>query len=328
MINSLVSIIIPTYNRAHIINETLDSIAAQTYQSWECIMVDDGSTDDTDKIVNKYLEKDIRFQFYSRPENRLKGANACRNFGIENSKGEYIMFLDSDDICETFCLQERVEKVVNDSSADLLIKDTSLFILNEKYTFSINKDPEINTSENYLRMFLRYEIPWPIMGCFYKKSALENCKFDENLNRFQDVSFNIKLLSQAKQLKIVRDFKIDTYYRVDDNKVFNEGFVSNMLNALLVFYQIHVNLIQDKNYAADLRKFSCKIILEFVIPYFSQNKKVSNRIFFWSVNSKLYTINQKRVLLLMMIFLNTRLFEVKKIAMNKFRNRFKRILSQ
>lgn len=169
----LTSIIIPTYNRAHVIGETLDSINAQTYENWECIIVDDGSTDDTNIIVKKYLEKDNRFQFHHRPDNRLKGANACRNFGIENSKGEYIMFLDSDDICEPFCLTERVDKVVNDSSIDLLIRDTGLLTDSKKQAFSINKDPERKSSENYLRMFLSYEIPWPIMGCFYKKKHFE-----------------------------------------------------------------------------------------------------------------------------------------------------------
>ena len=76
----LVSIIIPTYNRAHLIAETLDSIIAQTYTNWECIVVDDGSTDPTDELMETYCKKDSRFQYYHRPKNRPKGANACRNY--------------------------------------------------------------------------------------------------------------------------------------------------------------------------------------------------------------------------------------------------------
>ena len=60
--NNLVSIIIPTYNRAHLIGETLDSISAQTFRNWECIIVDDGSTDDTATLIANYIKKDIRFQ--------------------------------------------------------------------------------------------------------------------------------------------------------------------------------------------------------------------------------------------------------------------------
>ena len=69
--NPLVSIIIPTYNRAHLIGETLDSVLAQTYQNWECIIVDDGSSDNTDDVVNDYVKKDPRFKYYYRPDEHL-----------------------------------------------------------------------------------------------------------------------------------------------------------------------------------------------------------------------------------------------------------------
>ena len=95
--NPLVSIIIPTYNRASLISETLDSILAQTYTNWECLIVDDGSSDNSEIIINKYVELDSRFKFYHRPADRIKGANTCRNFGFELSEGKYIQYLDSDD---------------------------------------------------------------------------------------------------------------------------------------------------------------------------------------------------------------------------------------
>ena len=98
MTDPLVSIIIPTYNRAHLIGETLDSVLVQTYENWECIIVDDGSTDNTSKLLESYVQKDSRFQYHHRPSNRLKGANACRNYGFELSKGDYIQWLDSDDL--------------------------------------------------------------------------------------------------------------------------------------------------------------------------------------------------------------------------------------
>lgn len=94
----LVSIIIPTYNRAHLIGETLDSVLEQTYQNWECIVVVDGFTDYTMELLEFYIEKDLRIKFHQRPNNRKEGANACRNYGFELSKGEYIQWLDSDDI--------------------------------------------------------------------------------------------------------------------------------------------------------------------------------------------------------------------------------------
>jgi len=98
MSKPLVSIIIPTYNRAHLIKETLNSIIAQTYINWECIIVDDGSTDDTKVIVEEYVKRDTRFLFYKRPDSKIKGANSCRNFGFEISSGAFVQWFDSDDV--------------------------------------------------------------------------------------------------------------------------------------------------------------------------------------------------------------------------------------
>ena len=92
-----VSIIIPTFNRGCLLEETLQSILKQTYTKWECIIVDDGSTDNTEKIVEKYIKSDSRIQYYKRPETRKKGANSCRNYGFKLAKGEYINWFDSDD---------------------------------------------------------------------------------------------------------------------------------------------------------------------------------------------------------------------------------------
>jgi glycosyltransferase involved in cell wall biosynthesis len=76
----------------------LDSVLAQTYQNWECIVVDDGSTDNTAEILEKYIKKDVRFQYHRRPEDRPAGGNAARNYGFELSKGTYIQWFDDDDV--------------------------------------------------------------------------------------------------------------------------------------------------------------------------------------------------------------------------------------
>ena len=89
---NLISIIIPTYNRAHLIGETLDSVLAQTYPHWECLFIDDGSTDNSIEVIQAYTKQDKRMKLFTRPAHRMKGANACRNIGLENAVGEYIVF--------------------------------------------------------------------------------------------------------------------------------------------------------------------------------------------------------------------------------------------
>lgn len=94
MQSPLISVIIPCYNQGRFLSETLDSVLAQTYENWEAIIVNDGSTDNTQEIANRYCLRDQRIS-YIYQENA--GLSAARNTGVRNSRGEYILPLDSDD---------------------------------------------------------------------------------------------------------------------------------------------------------------------------------------------------------------------------------------
>lgn len=126
-INPLVSIIIPTYNRAHFIADTLNSILTQTYTNWECIIVDDGSTDDSEFIISKYATSDSRFKFYNRPIDRIKGANTCRNYGFELCKGEYINWFDSDDIM----FEDFLDAKIKEFTSEINLVVTTCFMVDE-----------------------------------------------------------------------------------------------------------------------------------------------------------------------------------------------------
>lgn len=140
----LVSIIIPTYNRAQHIGETLDSVIAQTYRNWECIVVDDRSWDHTPEMLSFYCERDSRIQFHSRPKNRPKGANSCRNYGFELSKGRYIQWLDSDDLLSPQKLEAQVYLLESNNGEIATVKWAR---------FSCNKEelklPELETYRDF-----------------------------------------------------------------------------------------------------------------------------------------------------------------------------------
>lgn len=104
----LVSIIIPTYNRASLLRDTIESVMSQTYDNWECIIVDDNSTDSTKELVNEYGKNDSRFLFTTKPDGIAKGASSSRNIGLQLSKGEYIQFLDSDDILASNKIEKQI----------------------------------------------------------------------------------------------------------------------------------------------------------------------------------------------------------------------------
>lgn len=101
-----VSIILPTYNRAHCIGTAVESIISQTYPAWELLVVDDGSTDDTEEIVAGYAACDDRVRYYRQPQNR--GVSAARNEGIRLARFDYIAFQDSDDVWHPDKLEKQI----------------------------------------------------------------------------------------------------------------------------------------------------------------------------------------------------------------------------
>ncbi|NJM80308.1 MAG: glycosyltransferase family 2 protein [Flavobacterium sp.] len=103
----MISIIIPVFNRQHLIIETLVSIQNQTFQNWECIIVDDGSTDNTVEIISEQIIGDERFHLFKRPTHLKKGPSSCRNYAFSKAKGQFIQFFDSDDIMHPEHLQKK-----------------------------------------------------------------------------------------------------------------------------------------------------------------------------------------------------------------------------
>ena len=132
----MISIIIPIFNRQHLIEETLNSIIAQTYTNWECIIVDDGSTDNTVAITKKIIEADKRFQLVKRPPHLKKGPSSCRNYAITKIIGDYIQFFDSDDIMHPEHLKLKIEAIQdNELYARALSQNKTYAIINTPLIF-------------------------------------------------------------------------------------------------------------------------------------------------------------------------------------------------
>lgn len=191
--SSFVSIIIPTFNRAHLIIETLGSVLAQTYKNWECIVVDDGSTDHTKEVMAAFCKKDSRFQYYQRPNNKPKGANACRNYGLELSKGEYINWFDSDDLMHKDKLKIQVEQLHN-SSYNYVICQTMMFDVKNNKEIGL-KSSRLR-SDNIFEDYILFKIFWLTGAPLWKKSFLliNNLTFNEKLQQAQDYDFHMRVL--------------------------------------------------------------------------------------------------------------------------------------
>ncbi len=115
MASPQISIIMATYNRAHFIAEMLMSIQNQSFKDFECIIIDDGGTDNTAEVIAPCLE-DIRFTFQRRTDDYNKGLPGCRNCGIDLAKGDYFIFFDDDDLVHQDCLQIAYNELAGNTS--------------------------------------------------------------------------------------------------------------------------------------------------------------------------------------------------------------------
>src|SRR2546423_3285778 len=120
----LVSVVVPTYNYAGFITEALESLRAQTYQNWECIVVDDGSTDDTAEVVARFVEREPRVR-YLRQENQRQ--SVAKNTGLADARGRYVQFLDADDLIEPLKFERQVEFLEAHAEADIVYGGVRFF---------------------------------------------------------------------------------------------------------------------------------------------------------------------------------------------------------
>ena len=123
-VSELVSVIVPSYNYGQFITHTLESLCDQSYSKWECVVVDDGSTDNTAEVVGRFVKRDNRFRFLQQ-ENRRQAA--ARNNGLAHTRGEYLQFLDADDLIESRKLEQQVQFLQRNSATDIVYGDTRFF---------------------------------------------------------------------------------------------------------------------------------------------------------------------------------------------------------
>jgi glycosyltransferase involved in cell wall biosynthesis len=199
---TMVSIIIPVYNRAHLIGETLNSILNQTYTNWECIVVNDGSTDETKLIVQQYEKKDNRIKLYNRPKHYLKGANACRNYGFEKSTGKYINWFDSDDVMNSTFIQKKVE-LLEKEKLDFVISHSTNFdeAGNETSIFDKSNEGKDIIAENFIGNIIN----WITMDAMVTRESIAELRFNEVLKSGQEYNFYSRYLLNKPKGKFMHE---------------------------------------------------------------------------------------------------------------------------
>lgn len=194
------SIIVPVYNTEDYLRECLDSILTQTEESWECLCINDGSTDGSGRICDEYAFKDSRFRVIHQ-EN--KGLTATRNVGLRLAQGDYVAFLDCDDARREDWL-ERAREVLDNCEADIIRMSYSLWY-GEKFTPRCDKcDVTIRKYEGKQELF---NWSWNVLSrtayvwlLFVRRQILEGFQFEERRIYREDMISSFHLLLRAKNL--------------------------------------------------------------------------------------------------------------------------------
>jgi Glycosyltransferases involved in cell wall biogenesis len=269
----LISVIVPCYNQASFLPETLDSLLAQTYQNWECLIIDDGSTDHCSEVAEIYKIRDKRFRYF-RQDNL--GVAAARNNGIKKASGDFIQFLDSDDLIAPDKFFVQLDAFSKNADAYILYGDYACFdegCKSKFWTYSrveIEGNPVVDFSKNWEDCF-----SIPIHCLLYKKSCFEKWgMFDESFTSGkEDWDLHLRFAIGGAQ-HIYTKGRV-AYYRVHKKSMIRSGKL-NMQKGRKMLYKKNIFSPDSsvKVRVIFLARYSKEIgIVKFLSKFFNKLKR-------------------------------------------------------
>lgn len=220
----LVSIIVPVYNVGKYLCECLDSCLAQTYKNIEVIVVNDGSTDDSGAMIEKYVVQDNRFK-QLRQENQ--GLPRARSNGVNFSSGDYLLHLDGDDFLAINCVELMVKAAIS-NGADMVYSDVCRWT-NEGVRTLVRINPKDIPANSGVE-FLESNIPMFVCMKMYRREIFLNL-IPQNCNVSEDYFFNLQALPRCKKIVYVKEYLY--YYRMNPGSIMNSK-MSNIAKQYLI----------------------------------------------------------------------------------------------
>jgi glycosyltransferase involved in cell wall biosynthesis len=196
--NPVLSIVMPVFNGLEKLKTMIDSVLDNSYQDWELLAVDDGSNDETKNVLKTYAALDGRIHFIER--NRApKGAQTCRNIGLETAQGEYIVFFDSDDYIAPYCLEQRVKELSEHPELDFMVFRSGTYYDGQFHTEEHIMNFGYPIYKDDIAAFSSRTLPFIVWNNIYRRSSLLkiNAVWDVNLLSLQDSDFNIQTLANG-----------------------------------------------------------------------------------------------------------------------------------
>ena len=201
VMNGLISVIIPTYNRRNVIMKSVESVLGQTYKNLELIIVDDASTDETYQLFENIYDKRLKYLRYEKNQ----GACYARNYGVDHAVGEYIAFQDSDDIWHPTKLEEEMHLLIDDNS-DIVF--CGMNRRDSRHTFYYPAT-DIDLSGNIVEQILTDNVI-STQTMLMKRKVLDDIKFDVSFKRFQDWDFSLQAALNNYKISYLKKALVDS----------------------------------------------------------------------------------------------------------------------
>lgn len=204
-----VTIVVPCYNYGHYLAESLESVRTQTFDCWECVVVDDGSTDNTEEVAKRFAEEDSRFVYVFQDN---KGLSAARNKGITVSRGDYIQLLDADDLLQRRKLELQSRYLDDHPETDIVYGETRYFSSEKPEilwgTVDMNRDKGLKLISGRGKPVLKALLETNIMAVcapLSRKCVFTSCgMFDETLKNHEDWEMWLRCAMQGKTFSFLR----------------------------------------------------------------------------------------------------------------------------
>lgn len=259
----IVSIIMATYNRESFIVETLQTIKNQSFTDWECLIIDDGGSDNTKEFISSILEQDQRFQFLKRPSKYKKGLPGCRNYGLDLANGNYVIFFDDDDIVHPDNLKTGIA-VIESSNVDFCHYQKSSFYAQIP---DIKSEPTkiLNTiSKENIELVIAQRISMTSCTVLWKRNCFETIRFDETVLYAEEWECYSRIVSE--DFKGVSVNNVLYYNRKHDNSMTAEFYQNDSVRRKTYSKTIVLVLqnLQQKNLLThSLKRYFITTAIEF-----------------------------------------------------------------
>lgn len=219
MQQKLISVIVPVYNVEKYLTQCIESVLKQTYHMLELILIDDGSTDQSGEICDRYASVDERVQVFHQAN---KGRSAARNAGMQAAKGEYLMFVDSDDWIDETCLE--TVWAVTDEGTELVVFRSRNIYADKMEDHSTGERKHFTGSEPltfYVGGYKDFQVLNAVWGKLYKKSLLADIRFEEG-RYYEDVMFTTKTYAACRDCQYL-DEAYYNYNIATENSITYQG---------------------------------------------------------------------------------------------------------